>query len=681
MAAALLAGVLIAQQVAARALRDSLFLGAFEVSSLPAMFVASALVSLLGALGFASAQARRAPSAVLAGALGLQAVLFVAEWRLAAQQPRGVAVALYVQLALLGPGILSAFWSLVNERFDPHTARRVMGRIGTGASLGGVAGGALAWLAARWLPVTDLLLGLSAASLLALVALPRFRSAGTRLDAGGEPARGTLTRLDPIWKFPYLRQLAALVTLGALADVLLDYLLKAGATRSFQGSAELTGFFSMFYASVALLTLAVQALLTRRALEALGLSGTAALQPAALALASAAGLLLPSFAAAITARGLGVALRDSLFRSAYELFFTPLPPWQKRPGKALVDIAADRLGVLAGASAVWLLAAWSARPERWLWLTAVVAMSASALVARRLHAGYVSALEHSLRSGLVALDPDEAVDSTTRYTLTRTALDRESLLAEIRALHGETAPDPVAPLREVLGSGRADLIRRALATRAPLDPSVAPLLLPLLGRAELSHDALRALRRLAPQVVDLMVARLSAAETPVAVRRRIPRVLKAAPVPRAIEGLLTGLADADFDVRRACGTVLAWIRERHPTLEVPAPAVYAAVGRELEAPAADREACLDHVFALLSALGEVEPLRAARWALHGQDQRLKGTALEYLEQVLPDDVRGPLLRRIGESASARPRARDVVEDELRRTALSLPRGLAVRRRG
>src|SRR5262249_31792800 len=126
--AALVAGLLVGQQVAGRALRDALFLSAFAVTSLPGILLASALVSIAGALAFAALLARRTPSAVVSGVLWLQALLLGAEWGLAAEHPRLVAVALYVQLALLGPGVLSGFWSLVNERFDPHTARRVVDR-------------------------------------------------------------------------------------------------------------------------------------------------------------------------------------------------------------------------------------------------------------------------------------------------------------------------------------------------------------------------------------------------------------------------------------------------------------------------------------------------------------------------------------------------------------------------
>ncbi|MPZ16956.1 MAG: hypothetical protein GEV06_03410 [Luteitalea sp.] len=693
-AATLVAALLIVQQVAGRALRDALFLSAYSVASLPGMMVASALVSVCGALAFASAGARRSPAGVLSAVLTLSALLFAAEWYLAADNPRLVAAAVYVQLALLGPGIISSFWSLVNERFDPYTARRVVGRIGTGASLGGVVGGALAWAGAQVVSVPALLLGLSVTSLAALIALARLRPVSASDQRETEASGGVLTGVRWIREFPYLRQLAALVALGALADALLDYLVKAGAASSFAGSQQLASFFSVFYASVALLTLAVQATVTRRALERIGLSGTVAFQPAVVVLASAAALVFPSLAGAVAARGLGGALRDSLFRSGYELFYAPLPPWRKRRTKALIDVAADKLGSFLGAAVVMVLALLPFFSARWLWLIALLAMVASLLVARRLHHGYVGALEQSLRSGLVALGSDDVVDATTRLTMTRAVLDRESLLAQIHALEPErhdeqreVEADEFLRFAAELRSGQPERIRRALA-KAPSPPGpelvalLVPLLVPLLGRDELFPQVLRSLRSVAQRATGQLVDALVDTAQPAAVRQRVPRVLKACPTARSVGGLLLGLGDSDFAVRRASGLVLVWLLERNPGLAVPTQAVHAAIATELDMPVGDREAQLDHIFVLLSAVCEREPLRVSRWALRSEDLRLRGTALEYLEQVLPEAVRQPLLDRLETAPlTSRPRRElDEVEEELRRSAVSLPRAAMASRR-
>jgi hypothetical protein len=72
------------------------------------------------------------------------------------------------------------------------------------------------------------------------------------------------------------------------------------------------------------------------------------------------------------------------------------------------------------------------------------------------------------------------------------------------------------------------------------------------------------------------------------------------------------------------------------------------------------------VFSLLSLALEPQPLRIAWAALRGTDGALRGTALEYLSTVLPDDVFHPLRARVapGPPRSAGPRrtAEQVVEE-------------------
>jgi hypothetical protein len=51
---------------------------------------------------------------------------------------------------------------------------------------------------------------------------------------------------------------------------------------------------------------------------------------------------------------------------------------------------------------------------------------------------------------------------------------------------------------------------------------------------------------------------------------------------------------------------------------------------------------LEHVFTLLGLALPKEPLRMAWLGLHTNDEQIRGTALEYLESVLPDGIREQL---------------------------------------
>jgi HEAT repeat protein len=185
-------------------------------------------------------------------------------------------------------------------------------------------------------------------------------------------------------------------------------------------------------------------------------------------------------------------------------------------------------------------------------------------------------------------------------------------------------------------------------------------------------EVLRALRRVAPAVTgQLLDALLDPSKDP-AVRRRLPRVLKVCATPRAVHGLLLGLGDTRLDVRAQCALALASITSRHPELDVSRADVFSVVRREVS----DAEGApdLDHVFTLLSLVLEREPLQIALQALRGPDRALRGTALEYLENVLPEGLRQALWPSLGERIPPprAPRPRQDVMNELLSSSAAVP---------
>ncbi|MFP6664282.1 MAG: hypothetical protein VCC00_08800, partial [Deltaproteobacteria bacterium] len=132
---------MIAQQVAGKALRDGFFLSNFPATDLPKAMIAGAVVSFLGALLLSRALMRLGPRRVTPLLFALSALVFVAFWAFHQQSPAVITVLLYVHMASLGILVISSFWSLINERFDPHTTRRAIGRIVSGATFGGILGG------------------------------------------------------------------------------------------------------------------------------------------------------------------------------------------------------------------------------------------------------------------------------------------------------------------------------------------------------------------------------------------------------------------------------------------------------------------------------------------------------------------------------------------------------------
>jgi len=678
-AATLVSGLLIAQQTAGKATRDALFLSSFPIAFLPPVMMASSAVSILAVGVMSWALARRSPDRVLPVAAGLSSALLLLEWVLCLVTPRLAAVAVYLHLAVFSGPLFSGFWSLINERFDPYTAKRVVGRIGVGASVGGVAGGFLAWGASRLIPVPAMLLVMA---LLTVAAMAGMIDLGSRHAGAAGPEPPALTAapsaLGTLRRVPYLRDLALVVGIGAITDTLLDYVLKSQAASAFSRSAQLMSFFAVINTIFGLLSLVVQAGLSRSSLRTLGLAGTVAVRPATILVVALLGLLDPRMWVAILARAGQEINTSSLFRSGYELLFTPLPEAEKRPTKAVVDVGFDKLGSLVGGAVALLAVALApTQTARVLFAIAAVLCLGALAFTGRLHRGYVRTLEQSLRAGRVRLDPAEVSDHATQLTLAQTglALDRDTLLREIEALRGRDESeggDRVLRAITELRSGDHDRVRAVLRRRPENSAALVPHLVPLLAQDDLFVEVLRALRRVAPAVTgQLLDALLDPGEDP-AVRRRLPRVLKVCFTRRAVHGLFLGLEDARLDVRAQCALALASITGRRPELSVPRSDVFAAVRRELSI--AGNGLDLDHVFTLLSLTLEREPLQIALQAMRGSDRGLRGTALEYLENVLPEGLRVALWPYLGERAPrARPsRSREDVMSELLSSSAAVP---------
>ena len=192
--APLTAAALIAQQVASNAVRDALFLTWFEVTSLPYFMGAAAVLAIPAAESSGRLLARFGPARVVPFILGVSSVLFLVEWRLLGDHPRLASGLVYFHASVLGAIGISAFWSLLNERFDPHSAKALMARVAAAATFGGLAGGVGAERVAALMSQGALftLLGLSAgASVVGSAVIGRGMPArrGPTGGPGGAPER------------------------------------------------------------------------------------------------------------------------------------------------------------------------------------------------------------------------------------------------------------------------------------------------------------------------------------------------------------------------------------------------------------------------------------------------------------------------------------------------------------
>ena len=670
--APLTAAALIAQQVGANAIRDGLFLSLFKVQSLPYFIAAAAVLAIVAAHFSGRLLTRLGPTRVVPALVAANAALFLVEWLLLGSQPRAAVVLLYLHSSVLGGIAISAFWSLLNERFDPHSAKPLMARVAGAATLGGFVGGVSAERVAALLPEGALLL------LLALVGAAC--AAGVVAVGRGAPARRTSGVDTPdragawaqLQRQPLLRNLAIVIALAAMVGALTDYVLKAEAVAYFGRGHQLVRFFGLFYSGTGLAAVLIQASLGRFALGRLGLGGSVASHPAVVATASLLGFVLPSPWRGILPRGCDVVVRNSTFRAGYELLYTPLAESAKRSVKSLIDVAVDCAGKGAGALLILLLVPLApSHVFALVNLAAGVAAAGEFFVARRLRAGYVSALEGGLRRQGGELE--QAVEySMADFTVaaSMTGLDRAAVLRALGS--GQTVQpaalpiDPVVAALVELRSG--DLVRIGAALRTlPRDPLLIGALVPLLARDNLVKMIVSALAAYGGRAAGEMVSVLLDPATSDVVRRRLPLALKSCPSTIARDGLRAGLELEGFEIRMRCARALLALSDEHPELQEPFPHAVALAQRELGG-GGEMPLVREHVFNLLALALEREPVQIAARAFGTDDVYVRGTALEYLETVLPAPLFSafqPLLTATGPPPARRRKPADPRAELLR----------------
>jgi hypothetical protein len=675
--APLTAAALIAQQVGGNAARDGLFLSLFPVGALPYFMAATAVLAIVGARLSGRLLARVGPVRVVPVLFASSAALFVVEWILLEWQPRAAVVLLYLHTSVLGALAISSFWSLLNERFNPHSAKPLMARVAAAASGGALIGGVSAERAAALLPGGALLPLLGLVGGIAVAgALALGRGAPTRrADADASDRAPGWIRFDR--QPPLIRDLALVIALAAMVAALADYLLKAEAVAYFGQGQHLVRFFGLFYCVTGVSAMLIQASLGRLALERLGLAGSVASHPVIVGSAAVVGFALPSPWRGLFPRGLDAIVRASTFRAGYELLYTPLAEATKRSAKSLIDVACDCVGRGAGAVLILLVVGLApSHPFAAVNLAATLAAVGEFIVARRLRAGYTSALEGGLRRQ--SKDLEQAIEnSMADFTIAQSmgALDRAAVLRALGspdAVRTTAAPaDPVVAAIVEFRSG--DLLRiRAALNNPPRDPLIIGALVQLLVRDEVVRSAVSALTAFGARAAGEMVSVLIDPATSDVVRRRLPLALKFCASPIARDGLLAALETSNsFEIRLRCGRALIALTDEHRELMKPWPGALALAERELTG-GAEARLVREHVFNLLALALEREPVRIAARAVTADDAYVRGTALEYLETVLPARLFAafrPLLAAAG--PPVRPRSPAEVRADLIRAGTTM----------
>ncbi len=670
------AGLMLAHQVAAKAVRDAIFLSALPVTDIPKMVMGAALLSVAAVPVYSRALAWLGPRYLVPVGFALSAGAHVAEWATGDGGPV-VAVIVYLHVAAFGALLLSGFWSLASELFDAHTAKRHFARIAGAGTLGGILGGVAIERMGAWTTTDATLLALALFHAgCALLALVLGRGiVGSRSPIVSEPMRIK----QALKASPYVRDIAIFVALGTASAAILDYLLKEQAVLRFENDGSLLQFFAIFYTATQVVAFVLQTSVVTGRQAGAGVGRSVTSLPIGVGGGSVLALLFPTLGVFTLARGVEAVLRASVFRSGYELLFSPMAPGEKRRVKAFLDVTCDRAGDALGAGLVQLiLLTGSAFVVSELLGLAILMAAGGIWIGERLDSRYLRAVERRL---LDHADDDLDGGSTfgTASLLTGDLPPLQLPPQEVAAPRVTPSgnlvipSDPLIETLQHLRSGNRERVLAALAGAPRFDTVHVVQTIRLLAWNDVTAAARVALERTAERHVGLLIDFLLDGATDFAIRRRIPRLLVTVPSQRTFDGLMAGLSDPRFEVRYQCSRAMDRVLIAEPHLRVDADRIYATVERELsvarpvwnghrlldQLESADALMFLDehlrdranrsleHVFSLLVTVLPREPMKVAFRAIHTEEPMLRGLAFEYLHAVLPATVRTKLWDLVG----------------------------------
>ena len=717
--------------VLASSLRDAFYLVFFEASTLPYILYASLLVGLPVVAVFSRLMASRAPHRVMRTVVALVSGGLLLVYALVLLpgpilDPRPAAVLFYLWTTVAALLLTSGFWIIVSDVFAVREAKRLFGLISAGGAMGTLVTGLSLSMLLRVIRPIHLIPLLVVFLLLALVTLemmPRDRLGRNRRQSK-DSRDGALDMVRALWSNRHLRLIAGIVLLTSAASYVVTWQLqeaiqvtataeaaRAGLTGADAVTAvdtRIASFMGAFRGWTGGLAFIIQVFVAGRILTGAGVAWSLALLPLALLFGSAGMLVVPGLVMATLVRGADNTLGKSVHRTVTELLWIPVLPALRRRAKAFIDSMVNSAGDGLGALIVLLWVTFGQFPSRFLSVFVMGVALALLWFSRAMGAQYFVTLRKRLeQSGNNAEVLEEAgLDRADRLGATLTRLDITRVLATTGIVfdmqpaqppvHTDSpAPDPqsLTP-SELLRSGDPVLIDRALIGPQAWTVEDLPHLVPLLARDGWLGPAVRALAAFGVEGVPHLSSVLGDEAADFVLRRRIPRVLARIDHPDADQALIDALGAGRFEVRYR--VALALYRRRLESMvlsdrdweaEVWA-AVRAQLGREkpvwelarlLDAEADDDfverrvglrgELSLEHTFRLLSLVLDRDTVRAAYHGIILNDPELKSFALEYLEQVLPHDVRDRLWPFIGDlSASAEQRAMrnldDVVADLL-----------------
>src|SRR5688572_5783171 len=274
-----------------------------------------------------------------------------------------VAVGFYVISLILSILLISQFWTLANDVYDPRQAKRIFGFIGGGASLGGATGAGLTAFLVQTVGSRTMILmaaGVMVACLAIVISIVRREQRAGMSDASktGEEegvSGGEAIRL--LRSSRHLQIISLVIAFGAMSSYIVDQQVNMAVAefKGAEGKDSMAAFLAQIIVYLSLIGFVIQVTLTSRIHRVLGIGFALLMLPVSMAGAAAMILFNRALWAPSVGRIVDTSIRYTIDKTSREVLFLPLPAELKYRAKPFIDVTMDRLA--KGVGAVLMLVA------------------------------------------------------------------------------------------------------------------------------------------------------------------------------------------------------------------------------------------------------------------------------------------------------------------------------------